>query len=268
MGRITIFAKGNLDVRDSLHSLRIGGEVLWNGINEIVRARFPGTLVRLRHETCTGSAPLLAANGTVPAEVAARALPLGPYPAVSQFSRALYATEADAIVLSIQPDVGIAVYRHRRDGYLLYPYELRRWPKPDRLWLESEFVPEPFPEPEAAMRNLASIVARLRERSAAPILVYNVSAIVPGERVHCYQGLGEILSTRIRRFNLALTDLSHQTGVSIVDVDSVLARVGAERLKFNVDHLTAEGCRLVAEEVVRILEDMGCLPPLELARCG
>ena len=63
MGRLTIFAKANLDVRDSLHSLRIAGNVLWNGINEVVRTRFPTTVVRIRHETWTRSDALLAAPG-------------------------------------------------------------------------------------------------------------------------------------------------------------------------------------------------------------
>jgi hypothetical protein len=128
LGRVTIFAKGNSDVRDSLHSLRTGGKLLWNGINEIVRARFPGTLVRLRHETCTGSEALAAANGTVPAEVAARSLPLAPFPATAQFSSALFTTEVDATVLSIQPDLAVALVRHRRDGYLLHPCRWKTWP--------------------------------------------------------------------------------------------------------------------------------------------
>lgn len=266
MGRMTIFAKGNSDVKDSLHSLHIGGKLLWNGINEIVRARFPGTLVRLRHETCTGSEALAAANGTVPAEVAARSLPLAPFTATAQFSSALFTAEVDAIVLSIQPDLAVPVARHRRDGYLLHPCRWKWWPEADRLWLRSAFVPESFPQPAVAMRNFTAVIARLRQRSAAPILIYNLSAIVPGEWVHCHQGLEEILSTRIRRFNLALTELSEETGISIVDVDAIVARAGADRLKLDYWHLTAEGCRLVAEEVVRILEDWGCLPAPELAR--
>jgi hypothetical protein len=50
----------------------------------------------------------------------------------------------------------------------------------------------------------------------------------------------------------------------VVDVDTVLARAGADRLKYDVAHLNAEGCRVVAGEVVRILEDIGCLPAPEV----
>ena len=44
MSRLTIFAKGNLDVADTLHSLRLGGERAWNGINEVLRSRAPGVV--------------------------------------------------------------------------------------------------------------------------------------------------------------------------------------------------------------------------------
>jgi hypothetical protein len=77
--------------------------------------------------------------------------------------------------------------------------------------------------------------------------------------VHCFSGLDETLSTRIKRFNLGLIDLSRATGASIVDVDTIVASHGANRLKIDTLHLNAEGSRLVAEEVVRILADVGCL---------
>lgn len=263
LGRVTIFAKGNLDVRDTLHGMRTGGKVLWNGINEIVRSRFPRTVVRVRHETSTRSDALRAA-GAVPDEIAGRLLPLGPFPAASQFSRALFETDADAIVLSLQSDVTMLMVRHRRDGYLFHPYEFHTWPKADQVWLEKTFLPESFLEPAATMAHLAAIVALLRERSTVPILIYNLSPIDPGEWIHCYRGLEETVSTRVRRFNLALTELSRDIGISIVDVDTVLARAGADRLKYDLLHLTAEGCRLVTQEVVRILEDVGCLPSAEV----
>ena len=83
----------------------------------------------------------------------------------------------------------------------------------------------------------------------------------------CIRDRGEIYSTRIRHFNLGLTELSRRTGISIVDVDLIVARGGADRLKIDALHLTAEGCRLVAEEVVRILEDLGLLTVAEMQPC-
>ena len=45
---------------------------------------------------------------------------------------------------------------------------------------------------------------------------------------------------------------------SILDVDRILAGEGANKLKTGVVHLNTEGCRLVAEEAVRLLEEYGC----------
>lgn len=263
MGRLTIFAKANLDVRDSLHSLRIAGKVLWNGINEVVRTRFPATVVRIRHETWTRSDALLAAHGRVPTDLASRDLPLDPYPASTQFSQALFETQCDVVVLSVQPDVMTGLLRHRRDGYLLYPQNWNGWSVDNQQWLRSEFSPPTSLDTITSMRNFETIIGRIRERSSAPILVYNMSAVVPGESVHCYAGLDETLSTRIRKFNLALTELSQRTGVSVIDVDAVIARAGADRTKLDAVHLTADGCRLVAEEVVRVLDDLGSFTAAE-----
>jgi lysophospholipase L1-like esterase len=107
--------------------------------------------------------------------------------------------------------------------------------------------------------NLERIVERIRSRTDAPILVYNLSPIVPGQIVHSLQGLGETFATRIRRFNLALADLSETSGISIIDVDEILARAGADRLKVDAMHLEPEAYRLIAEEVVRVMTDLGVL---------
>ena len=79
-----------------------------------------------------------------------------------------------------------------------------------------------------------------------------------GERTHCWVGAEDALGLRVRRFNLGLLELSTRHDFSIVDVERIAACAGAERLKIDMVHLTPEGLRLVAEEVVRILEDRGC----------
>jgi hypothetical protein len=263
--RITLFAKGNLDVRDALHSLRAGNALRWNGINEILRERGSDTVVRLRHETCTRSDAVLAATGTAPAELCARNLPLEPYPPESQFSTALFDTAADAYVLSIQPDVMNPMFRHRRDGWLICPYRAVKWPAPDKAWLAEHFEPTPPIDAATSMQHLEQIAQRLRARSQAPVLVFNMSAAIPGDSVHSHEGLGDTLATRVRRFNLALIELSQRTGISVVDVDTVVAREGVGRAKLDALHFTADGARAVAAEVVRILDDLGCLAPAQPA---
>jgi len=259
MKRLTFFMKGNVDVHDSLHSCRIGGGLAWNGINDVFRASHPGCLARVKHETWTRSDALLQSDGTVPEALGCRPLPLGAYPAASQFSRAIFETKADTIILSIQPDIANVLVKHKREGFLLYPSESGRWSAEDSQWLKTDFEPVRNLEVAESMANLTALVEKIREQSEAPILIYNMSPITPGETIHCHQGMGEAYSTRIRRFNLGLIELSEKTGVSIIDIDSLLARKGAEGLKLDVIHLTPPGYRLVAEEVVRVLGDLGVL---------
>jgi hypothetical protein len=113
VNRLTFFVKGNVDVRDSLHFCRIGGELAWNGINEVLRRRGLKSLVRIKHETWTRSDALLECGGAVPHAFAGRDLPLGAYSLASQFSDAVFTTAADAVILSIQPDVTTSLVRHR-----------------------------------------------------------------------------------------------------------------------------------------------------------
>ena len=259
MKRLTLFIKGNVDVRDSLHFCRVGGELVWNGVNEILRDRYPGNLVRIKHETWTRSDALLECTGTVPSALKCRNLPLGSYSLESQFSDAIFTTSADVIILSIQPDVTTSLVKHRRDGFLLYAGGVETWAAGDRAWLRSDYDASGLLDVDVAIKNLAAIVAKVRNNSDAPILIYNLSPIIPGDRVHCYMGLGETFSTRIRKFNLALTGLSEESGISIIDVDAIVARHGATRLKLDAVHLNPKGYALLAEEVVRVLDDLGVL---------
>jgi hypothetical protein len=266
VGRLTLFAKGNVDVHDSLHSCRIGGEVRWNGINEALRGR-SNTVVRLRHETWTRSDAILEAGGVVPVEIAERQLALGSYPAQSQFGVTLFGNTADAIVLSILGETATTLVKHNQTGFLFYPAEPENWSEADRNWLKSDFTRTELLDVATSMGHLRRIINRIRERTEVPILIYNVCSIIPGETVHSLQGLGEIYSTRCRRFNLGLAELSEELGFSIVDVDSIIGRAGADHYKIDAMHLTPDGYRLVAEEVVRVLEDLGLIEMLREPTC-
>ncbi len=254
MKHLTLFVKGNSDVQDSLHAYHEGGVVRWNGINEIVRETFPGLVIRLRHETLTRSDALLRADGRVPDGLAAQGFALEPFGLASQFSAEIFETDADAIILSAQPDATTTMWRHKTSGGLFYPHNLTG---AARDWLAAHYEQAGMLSAAESMAHFNAIIARLRARTAAPILIYNVSATVPGETVHNLHGLGETFATRIRRFNVMLAELSAMTGVSVIDVDTVLARRGVDRMKLSALHLSAEGHRIVAAEVMRVLAALG-----------
>jgi hypothetical protein len=258
---LRIFAKGNVDVRDSLLWSRVGGVLEWNGINEVIRARHPGVLAKIKHETCT-RLDLIPLPGEVPPleppEEIARRLPSGAHPIERQQRTALFDEPADVVVFSLQSAALNALVRHRRDGWLLLPDDFESWDFESRSFLESECEYAGLAPIEVTMERLAQLVVAVEERLGAHVLVYNLSPLSPGERIHCWLGAEDSIALRVQRFNIRLAELSARLGFSIVDVDRIVACAGADRLKVDLLHLTAEGWRLVAEEVARILDERGC----------
>jgi hypothetical protein len=259
---VRIFAKGNVDVRDSLLWSKVGGAVQWNGINEVLRAKHPHALARVRHETCTrldliplpGETPML----EPPADLARR-LPAKSHPIDRQQRTAMFDAPSDVVILSLQSAATNALVRHRRDGWLLLPDEIETWDAALRVWLERECEYAGLADIDVVFGRLRQLIPAIEERTGAQVLVYNLNPLTPGERTHCWIGAEDSIMLRVQRFNLRLAELSAELGFSIVDVDRVVASAGAEGLKVDLFHLRADGWRLLAEEVVRILEERGCL---------
>lgn len=263
---LRIFAKGNVDVRDSLLWSRVNGVVQWNGISQVLRRRHPGVVARVKHETCTRLDLIPLPGETLPAPPAAfyRGLPSGAHPIERQMRTALFDAPADVVVLSLQSAATNALLRHRHDGWLLLPDEVESWDTTSRAVLERECEYAGLAPVGPTLARLERLILAIEERLGAQVLVYNLSPFTPGERMHCWLGAAEdSLQLRVRRFNLGLAELSARLGFSIVDVERIAASAGAERIQIDLFHLTAEGWQLVAEEVVRILEERGCLDPPE-----
>ena len=256
MRRLKIFAKGNVDVFDTLQVCRIGDLVVWNGVNQVLRERGMDVVARVQHETSTGARGLIHPPAT-DSPLTAQAAALGAYPLAMQASVELFAADADVIVLSILGDVATRHWRNHDSGAHVFVHHPSQLDEDARAWLGRTHALTDLPSAEETFDSLTRIIARVRETSRAPILIYNMSPLAPGPITHSYAGLEDSLATRIRRFNLMLVELSEKTGVSIVDVDSVAGKAGADRLKIDVFHLNGEGARLVAEEVVRVLQDYG-----------
>lgn len=258
--RINIFAKGNLDVRDTLLALRLKGVVQWNGINEVLRQNQSAFHVRVRHELWTRSDALLQNPSEPPLSFNDwKHLNWGNYSLPSQFSH-LYLTEKfDAYVFSIMPDVCDRLYRHRKDGYLIHTDQHHHWSHDAHMWLDENFEPLGLISYSESMANIREIVTKIRQISHAPILIYNVSSVMPSESIHCWEGVGETFSTRVKRFNMGLIDISRDLGISIVDVDRIVALLGASLSKIDHIHLGPNACEAVAKEVVRIMNDFELL---------
>lgn len=116
--------------------------------------------------------------------------------------------------------------------------------------------------PEQAVQDvkadLVAIVDAIKDKLGAHVLVANASTIDPNDATHNYHGLdADPLPLQVHRLAHMLVGVSHEEGISIVDVDRLIAEMGATG---NVEAAMTYGpgaCAKIAAEVVRILEDYG-----------
>lgn len=259
---VRIFAKGNVDVRDSLLWSKVGGILQWNGLNEVLRERHPHALARVRHETCTRLDLIPLPGESTAREPPAEAiawLPSKSHPLDRQHRTAMFDEPTDVVILSLQSAATNALVRHRRDGWLLLPDEIESWDAAPRSWLEQECEYAGLADIDTVFAHLRRLIPAIEEHTGAQVLVYNLNPLTPGERTHCWIGAEDSITLRVQKFNLRLAELSAELGFSIVDVDRLVSNAGAERLKVDLFHLRPEGWKLLAEEVVRILEERGIL---------
>ena len=255
--RIQIFVKANADLCDPIYGVQVQDGTQWGGIAAAFRELQWPVTVRVRHETSAGLFSLVQGSAGLPDDVRQFEKSFGTFPPAMQCSEAAFQHASDAVLLSIQADVTAIPALHLASGRRFLLHGERHWPHEAQAWRRTAFARLQPTAPEQAMDDLRQAVERFRQASDAPVLVANMSAAVPGESVHSYIGLPETLSHRIRRFNLALADAAQALDISIVDIDRIVAQGGAERLVIDPIHFTLEGCRRVAFEVARILEDCG-----------
>jgi hypothetical protein len=257
MKRLNIFIKGNVDLHDSLMYSRINGRIEWNGINAALEERQLSYVARVRHEPCARWDQLGIEGVTPPAALSERQLPLGAFTLDTQFRSNLLAAPADVVVLSVQSDVMNRLARHRRAAYQFLAAGSETWATADQRWLEDEFDLPAAPCPTDSFAQLGRVVTEIRKTAAPSILVFNMSAAVPGDSVSSYRGLADALSTRIRAYNLGLVEAAATLDLGIVDVDLLTARAGADHLKLDGLHFNCAGLRLIAAETVRQIEARG-----------
>lgn len=260
MTRVRLFAKANSDVADALFGCTdMHGH--WGGLNQHFRESGLPHRMRLFHETAIGSQALLAARGEVPEALCGLGM-VATYSLASQFSTRVFDVAADAVVLSLQGDINVKLMRHKASGALFYPAALERPDAQTKAWLRAECEPVP-PRPVAeAVADLGQVIDRIQAVwPAHPVLVFNLSEIVPGDRTFSFCGVEDSLARRIKQFNLAAMELTRRPGVALVDVNRILAERGALALKLDAVRVTSAGSALIAAEVARLLAKLGVIEP-------
>ena len=103
----------------------------------------------------------------------------------------------------------------------------------------------------------ASSVIEAYQKAGCHVLIMNASTIDPTMIVSNYHGIAEPFTRKAQRLDLALLELSISAGISIVDVDRILAEMGAEQHVVGPLSYSPEARQALRAEVVRIIEDYG-----------
>jgi len=106
--------------------------------------------------------------------------------------------------------------------------------------------------------DLVAVIGLVKEKVGAHIFVANASTLDPSQEVFNYRDVvEEPMSLRVQRFDLMLVGVSHDEGVSIIDIDRKIAELGGVRGVTAVLDYSEAGCQTVAVEIVRVMEDYG-----------
>lgn len=110
----------------------------------------------------------------------------------------------------------------------------------------------------AVRESMTAVIEAVKRANGATMLIANASTVDPGDETFDYSGLTEEpLSLRAQRLDVLLVEMSHRLGISIIDVDRLIAELGAgEHVAAALDYSEA-ACARIAGEVVRVLEDYG-----------
>lgn len=106
--------------------------------------------------------------------------------------------------------------------------------------------------------DLSEVVHLIKEKLGSHIIVLNGSSVDPSGKVASYHGLDrEPLELRTHRYNLAVMHVSFQEGISIIDVDRLVAELGAERVVRGFLEYEPQAALAICHELARVVEDYG-----------
>ena len=118
-------------------------------------------------------------------------------------------------------------------------------------WIGSGF------DVDAFRKTLVDLVKAVKAGSGAHVIVYNGSSVDPADATVNYHGRPEPAGIQIQRASLAILEVSVGEGISVVDVDRIIAELGADAHVTGALADSAEAGRAICADVLRILEEIG-----------
>jgi hypothetical protein len=251
--RISVFLKGNGDLADSLLAMGEGGQKIETGLRQLLHSSYGGQLeVEIFHEP---SGPL----GTLLRPAVPQPDLPGRFGGGSQFALApvtkLFERTCDVVVFSLEADIARPVWRHRKTGVHVSPPAERDRERGGQ-GLSEEYELQGLVAVEDFQRDFTRLVQDIKKRLAAHVIVFNCSTFDPHDRGRNYFGVPDTPALRALKFNHALIEISAQEGISIVDVDRLIAEMGGESNVTRAFEYSPRAHELIRDEFVRILHDI------------
>jgi hypothetical protein len=172
----------------------------------------------------------------------------------------------NVVVLSVSADTARTVYRHREHGFLVDPGGW--WLTTDMAtvlndlsaakWFGKTFAKVRRISVEDSMANFERIIAEVRERTGAFVVLMNVLTVDPGSSSLDYMHANSPHRVRRREFYLAAAELAAKTNVPLLDVDRLTKEMGISR-QADFVHYTPEQKKRISEELARLLIREGVL---------
>jgi len=161
------------------------------------------------------------------------------------------------LALSMVDAVMGQVWRHHDTGILVQPPLDRdmSWTAEQNSWLERDFEPVP-PSDDHLESALRSIAERL-EPLGAEFVVFNVSTFIPDENVRWFApDEPETIAVRANRIDLIVERLIGDLNITLVDVDRVMAELGARDAVMGIASYTPGALEVLAEEAMAVISNL------------
>jgi hypothetical protein len=231
------------------------------------RRKHPGLAVDVACEPCGHPSLLLQQIeiGRIPDEL--REIGLIDDELTAQFEGQFFEARPDVILLSIGPAATQSLWRRSNGTYIVRLPERweQRWSAAQRAWIHEHLEPMGPVTGEQFRRDLARLVREVKAHGGAHVVVLNASTFNPREEVWRLNRDADSLSLRIHAMNLAVMKVSRAEGISIVDVDRLIAELGARNVVSGAVDYTAAAFDVIGDELIRIMEDIGFFEKRPLA---
>lgn len=160
-----------------------------------------------------------------------------------------------ALLHSLYHDlVGTAVFQNRTRGYRVQPPDDYKsdWDNQALEWLDRDFELMEPSDPESVGALLKTLKTNLPKGTT--LIVSNTSTVFPGGDV--LSPSGETMRTRANRLALTLDRAALDSGFLTIDVDQLVAELGADEHVLELSRYSSEACDSIGEEASELILDL------------